>query len=264
MPSQVRKDFSAPIRTGASAPTGVAPELAERVRTAIGELGYRPSAAAQGLARGRSGTIGVLVPDLANPYFHDIIKSVSIVAREAGSRVLVMDSNEGPDGERELAEDLIRYADGLLLCSPRMPRADLAALAGRATPMLVRGRVGAGACCWGCPSCLLRNEEISPVGDPTGVDAYAAARRQGGDYGNSPAVLVRVSRLPYREGASRVGDFDAQGSAFVDVDPRQPQRCRWQGMEERIGQQLRDHQERIHGDVRGKAPLGEHYADTSA
>ncbi|MER7044885.1 LacI family DNA-binding transcriptional regulator [Streptomyces jumonjinensis] len=118
----------------------VAPGLAERVRAAIVDLGYRPSAAAQGLARGRSGTIGVLVPDLANPYFHDIIKSVSAVARAAGSRVLVMDSNEDPAAERELTEDLLRYADGLLLCSPRMPRADLAAMAGRGAPMLVTNR----------------------------------------------------------------------------------------------------------------------------
>lgn len=118
----------------------VDPALVERVRLAIGDLGYRPSAAAQGLARGRSGTIGVLVPDLANPYFHDIIKSVSAVARAAGTRVLVMDSDEDAGVERELTEDLIRYADGLLLCSPRMPRADLAALAGRGTPMLVTNR----------------------------------------------------------------------------------------------------------------------------
>ncbi|MFE7133442.1 LacI family DNA-binding transcriptional regulator [Streptomyces sp. NPDC057638] len=122
----------------------VAPRLAERVRAAIVDLGYRPSAAAQDLARGRSGTIGVLVPDLANPYFHDIIKSVSVVARDAGSRVIVMDSDEDPGVERELTEDLIRYADGLLLCSPRMPRADLAALAGRGTPMLVTNRQVAG------------------------------------------------------------------------------------------------------------------------
>ncbi|MEV8567473.1 LacI family DNA-binding transcriptional regulator [Streptomyces sp. NPDC051322] len=118
----------------------VAPALAERVRLAIGGLGYRPSAAAQDLARGRSGTIGVLVPDLANPYFHDVIKSVSLLLRSAGSRVLVMDSDEDADVERELAEDLIRYADGLLLCSPRMPRADLAALVGRGIPMLVTNR----------------------------------------------------------------------------------------------------------------------------
>ncbi|MGW3512554.1 LacI family DNA-binding transcriptional regulator [Streptomyces sp. NPDC000994] len=118
----------------------VAPDLADRVRDAVADLGYRPNAAAQGLARGRSGTLGVLVPDLANQYFHDIIKAVSAVARADGSRVLIMDSNEDPAAERELAEDLIRYADGLLLCSPRMPRADLIALAGRDTPILVTNR----------------------------------------------------------------------------------------------------------------------------
>ncbi|GED84413.1 LacI family DNA-binding transcriptional regulator [Streptomyces sp. 6-11-2] len=118
----------------------VAPDLADRVRETIADLGYRPNAAAQGLARGRSGTLGVLVPDLANQYFHDIIKALSAVARSNGSRVLVMDSNEDPAAERELAEDLVRYADGLLLCSPRMPRADLVALTGRDTPILVTNR----------------------------------------------------------------------------------------------------------------------------
>ncbi len=115
--------------------------LAERVRQTIVELGYRPNAAAQGLARGRSGTIGVLVPDLANPYFHDMLKALSDVARGSGRRVLVMDSGEDPYEERELADDLIRHSDGILLCSPRMPRADLAELAHRGHPMVVTNRV---------------------------------------------------------------------------------------------------------------------------
>lgn len=115
--------------------------LAERVRQVIVELGYRPNAAAQGLARGRSGTIGVLVPDLANPYFHDMLKALSDVARGSGRRVLVMDSGEDPYEERELADDLIRHSDGILLCSPRMPRADLADLARRGHPMVVANRV---------------------------------------------------------------------------------------------------------------------------
>lgn len=122
----------------------VDPALAERVRGAIGDLGYQPNAAAQGLARGRSGTVGVLVPDLANPYFHDTLKAVSVVARAAGQRVLVMDSGENPLEERELAEDLIRHADGVLLCSPRMPRTDLAALARRGHPMVVANRLALG------------------------------------------------------------------------------------------------------------------------
>lgn len=118
----------------------VDPALAGRVRLAIDELGYRPSAAAQGLARGRFGTIGVLVPDLANPHFSDLVKAFSASARERGARVVVMDSDEDPAVERDLAEDLMRYADGLLLCGPRMPRADLAALLGRGVPVLLANR----------------------------------------------------------------------------------------------------------------------------
>ncbi|MFD5703654.1 LacI family DNA-binding transcriptional regulator [Streptomyces lasiicapitis] len=120
--------------------TTVDAALAHRVRQAIADLGYRPSAAAQGLARGRSGTLGVLVPDLANPHFSDLVKAFSATVRDSGARVLVMDSDEDPDVERDLAEDLIRYADGLLLCAPRMPRADLAALASRGVPLLVANR----------------------------------------------------------------------------------------------------------------------------
>lgn len=107
----------------------VDPVLAERVRRAVSELGYRPNAAARGLARGRLGTVGVLVPDLANPYFEEILKAVSAAARASGERVVVADSDEDPHAERELAEELLSHADALLLCSPRMPRADLAAIA---------------------------------------------------------------------------------------------------------------------------------------
>ncbi|MEU1269232.1 LacI family DNA-binding transcriptional regulator [Streptomyces sp. NPDC005799] len=118
----------------------VDPVLADRVRLAIEELGYRPSAAAQGLARGRSGSIGVLVPDLANPHFSDLIKTFSASARERGARVVVMDSDEDPGVERELAEELMRYADGLLLASPRMTRQELAALVAFGVPLLVANR----------------------------------------------------------------------------------------------------------------------------
>jgi LacI family transcriptional regulator len=118
----------------------VDPVLAARVKSAIRELRYRPSATAQGLARGRTGAIGVLVPDLSNPHFSELIKQLSAPARAGGTRVVVMDSDEDPAAERELAEDLIRYSDGLLLCSPRMPRTDLAALAGRGVPMVVVNR----------------------------------------------------------------------------------------------------------------------------
>ncbi|GAA1588768.1 LacI family DNA-binding transcriptional regulator [Kribbella sancticallisti] len=115
--------------------------LVDRVHDAVRKLGYRPNAAAQGLARGEWGTIGVLVPDLANPYFPDVLKAVSSVARAHGRRMMVMESDEDPAVEHDLVEDLMRCCDGVLLCSPRMPRAELAELLSREHPMVLFNRV---------------------------------------------------------------------------------------------------------------------------
>lgn len=115
--------------------------LVSRVRQAVADLGYRPNAAAQGLARGETGTIGVLVPDLANPYFPEVLKAISSVAREHGHHVMIMESDEDPTVEHALADDLLRCCDGVLLCSPRMPRAELAELATRDRPLVLVNRI---------------------------------------------------------------------------------------------------------------------------
>ncbi|MFC9647461.1 LacI family DNA-binding transcriptional regulator [Streptomyces sp. NPDC056937] len=119
----------------------VDPSLVQRVHDAVADLGYRPNAAAQGLARGEAGAIGVLVPDLANPYFPDILKAVSSVARTHGRRVMIMESDENAAGEHEYAQDLMRCCDGVLLCSPRMDRASLVDLTLQGTPMVMVNRM---------------------------------------------------------------------------------------------------------------------------
>ncbi|MGW6303886.1 LacI family DNA-binding transcriptional regulator [Streptomyces niveus] len=118
--------------------------LARRVQDAVADLGYRPNAAAQGLARGEAGAIGVLVPDLANPYFPDILKAVSRAARGYGRRVMIMESDEDAASEYDLALDLMRSCDGVLLCSTRMDRASLAELALHSRPMVLVNRMAPG------------------------------------------------------------------------------------------------------------------------
>jgi LacI family transcriptional regulator len=119
----------------------VDPALAERVLQAVRDLGYQPNPAAQGLARGASGTIGVLVPDLANPYFPGVLKAISAVARAHERRVIVTESDEDPEAEPALVDDLMRCCDGVLVCSPRMDRAELVALTAREHPMVLLNRV---------------------------------------------------------------------------------------------------------------------------
>jgi LacI family transcriptional regulator, galactose operon repressor len=119
----------------------VDPDLSRRVAAAVLQLGYRPNAAAQGLARGQWNTIGVLVPDLSNPYFPDVLKAVSTVARSHRRRVMVMDSDEDPAVEHDLVEELMRCCDGILLVSPRMNRPRLVELADRRHPMVLLNRI---------------------------------------------------------------------------------------------------------------------------
>ena len=119
-------------------------DLADRVRVAAAELGYRPNPAAQGLATGVTRMIGVVVPTLANPYFDDVIKSLNAEASAAGYRMLIADADEDPDEELELSRGLLRHVDALILVSPRMPIDALWSLEEEARPVVVVNRQAEG------------------------------------------------------------------------------------------------------------------------
>src|SRR4051812_47765963 len=115
----------------------VSDTLAVRVRKAVDRLGFRPNPAAQGLLRGRSHAVGVVVPDLSNPYFAEVLKGVTAAAELYDRRTLIADTNEDAGEERRAALELARWVDGVGLCSPRMRDADLHPVAA-AVPNLVR------------------------------------------------------------------------------------------------------------------------------
>jgi LacI family transcriptional regulator len=79
----------------------VAADLAQRVHESARRLGYTPHSAAQSLARGRTRTVGVVVPNLANHYFYAIIKRMLHDADRDGYRLLVADSDESLAAERD-------------------------------------------------------------------------------------------------------------------------------------------------------------------
>jgi len=110
--------------------------MAEKVREAAGRLGYLPNAAAQGLASGAYRSIGVVVPDLGNPYFNDILKSAMTAASADGYRMIVSDSRGNPDEELSACRQQLPYVDGILLLSARMPVTDLQELAAQPVPVV--------------------------------------------------------------------------------------------------------------------------------
>lgn len=115
-------------------------EMAKRVRVVIDELGYTPSQTARSLSLGVSRTVGVVVPDLGNPMFHQVLHGFNRAAARDGYRVVVADSFEDPENEAELARDLRDRTDAVALFAPRMTRENLLALLPRVAPVTVFNR----------------------------------------------------------------------------------------------------------------------------
>jgi LacI family transcriptional regulator len=96
----------------------VRPDLARRVRDAVDVLGYRRDHTASTLRRTDrlSSTIGLVIEDVANPFFSAVHRGVEDVARSHGVLTFAGSSDEQPDRERELVEAFAaRGVDGLLM-----------------------------------------------------------------------------------------------------------------------------------------------------
>jgi LacI family transcriptional regulator len=123
-------------------PEMVNPATRERVRQTAAALGYQPNRAARGLITGRTGNLGLLVPDLANPFFPSIVKGVQARAHEADYAVFLVDTDEDATAEIGLANKLSKQVDGLILCSPRMTEDELRTILSETPVVLVNRRVG--------------------------------------------------------------------------------------------------------------------------
>jgi DNA-binding LacI/PurR family transcriptional regulator len=113
----------------------------ERVVRAAQRLGYAPNRAARGLITGRTGNLGLIVPDLANPFFPSVVKGVQAKAREADYAVFLSDTDEDPSAEAGLVRILAKQVDGLILCSPRAPEEEIRALAESTTLVMANRRI---------------------------------------------------------------------------------------------------------------------------
>lgn len=118
----------------------VNPDLAERVQQAVANLRYRPNSIARGLSNGSGSHIGVLVPQLSNPYFPEILERLSRLAMEDGHRLLIADGDSSPESEALAAKELLQFVDSLVLISPRMSSQALQELSGSTTPITIVSR----------------------------------------------------------------------------------------------------------------------------
>ena len=91
-------------------------ETQELINTAAKELSYSPNQLARGLRLKRTNTIGYIIPDISNPFFSCIAKSVEKSARKLGYSILLCDSEEDTKIEENLLQLMIdRKVDGLII-----------------------------------------------------------------------------------------------------------------------------------------------------
>ncbi len=118
------------------------PETVARVREASQRLGYLPDAAARSLKAGRTSQLALAVPDIANPVYVEIMRSLERTTKAAGFRLLVHSTGADAEDELDLVRSLRRrYVDGLVMTSLRPTPVLLKALREAAVPVVIIGNV---------------------------------------------------------------------------------------------------------------------------
>jgi len=119
----------------------VRPETRRRILAAAARLEYRPSVIARGLRLQRTNTLGMLLPDITNPFFPPIIRGAEEAARERGYELVLCNTDDVP--ERETASLRVlreRQADGLLIATSRMADTTVATLRRERFPFVLVNR----------------------------------------------------------------------------------------------------------------------------
>ncbi len=117
----VAKQAGVSVTTVSRVLNGTAPvniKTKEKIMQAIDTLQYSPSIMAQGMRTKKSKTLGVLVPDYMNPFYHELFKYIEDAVRQEGYHMLTISTQEEVEDENSYITDLVnRNVDGIIVCS---------------------------------------------------------------------------------------------------------------------------------------------------
>lgn len=130
-----------------SKPGRVHADTAQRIFEAAERLGYRaaPAPATRPPAE-RQKAIGLVVADVTNPFYGDIIKGAYEAAREAGYQLILTHTNESPEVERESIEHELAQVDGIVIASSRMSDSALRMVAKQKAVVLLNRMIPEASC----------------------------------------------------------------------------------------------------------------------
>lgn len=139
---------------------GVSPETRQRIDAAIAELDYAPSKVASSLISSKTGLLGMILPDVLNPFFGPIVRGAETMARKHGYRLLLCNSESDLRLERDYVSDLVAHrVEGLLIAPARDgSRQHLGRLVEGSFPMVLLDRLVDGL---NCDSVTLDNTDAA-------------------------------------------------------------------------------------------------------
>ncbi|MBP2413829.1 LacI family transcriptional regulator [Arthrobacter stackebrandtii] len=134
-PSTVSRALSKPGRVSA--------KTQQKILDAAEELNYHVNIFARALPTGKTQTVGLIVADITNPAFFDIIRGAETAASDRGYTLMLAESTESAEHELTAAKRMLATVDALILASPRLADEEIQALA-RKKPVVVTNRRVAG------------------------------------------------------------------------------------------------------------------------
>jgi LacI family transcriptional regulator len=122
----VSKTLVSLVLNGRGNEKGISKDTQKRVWERVKEMNYKPNQMARGLRMGKSNTIGLLVADIANPFYAKICRSIEDHAAQHGYNLIICSSDENPEKESELLQMLIdRQVDGLIFSTTQAKTDDI-------------------------------------------------------------------------------------------------------------------------------------------
>ena len=110
-------------------PGRIKKETEQRIRDEAERLGYRINPIARALHTGRTGNLGLILTDISNPIFFDVMRGSEAAAAAAGQTLVISVAHGTQETEFEAARRLLSATDGLLLASSRLSNEEIQRLA---------------------------------------------------------------------------------------------------------------------------------------
>ncbi|GIG25528.1 LacI family DNA-binding transcriptional regulator [Cellulomonas denverensis] len=186
----------------------IRPGTKQRVEEAIDQLGYRVNITARSLRQGRTGMIGLAVPELSLPYFAELAETIIRVAEETGTLVLIEQTNANRAREIEALGSRMRHlTDGLIFSPLALGQEDVDLFAVDFPLVLLGERV------FGGPADHVTMDNVAAARAAT-EHLIARGRRRIAVIGAHPGERVGTAALRVR------GYRDAMAAAGIPVDER--------------------------------------------